>query len=154
MQGILPNGHSYALWIIQLSMCNLLLQFTKEFEWFRGLEKADKYVLFWPLRPFVATKWQQFSLFRKIREELSDFIRKSGSSFSYFLSSFFNCSNPVVAGIVYWLIRILICGGCLVGAGIFLAFIGIKIAKWFVQLVYVTIRWYAKECYNVKGIKY
>ena len=36
-------------------------------------------------------------------------------------------SNPVVAGIVYWLIRILICGGCLVGAGIFLAFIGIKI---------------------------
>ncbi len=36
-------------------------------------------------------------------------------------------SNPVVSGIVYWLIRILICGGCLVGAGIFLAFIGIKI---------------------------
>ena len=36
-------------------------------------------------------------------------------------------SNPVVAGIVYWLIRILISGGCLVGAGIFLAFIGIKI---------------------------
>lgn len=36
-------------------------------------------------------------------------------------------SNPVVAGIVYWLIRISICGGCLVGAGIFLAFIGIKI---------------------------
>ena len=36
-------------------------------------------------------------------------------------------SNPVVAGIVYWLIRILICGGCMVGAGIFLAFIGIKI---------------------------
>ncbi len=37
-------------------------------------------------------------------------------------------SNPVVAGIVYWLIRILICGGCLVGAGILLAFIEIKIA--------------------------
>ena len=37
-------------------------------------------------------------------------------------------SNPVVAGIVYWLIRILICGGCLVGVGILLAFIGIKIA--------------------------
>ena len=36
-------------------------------------------------------------------------------------------SNPVVARIIYWLIRILICGGCLVGAGIFLAFIGIKI---------------------------
>ena len=36
-------------------------------------------------------------------------------------------SNPVITGIIYWLIRILICGGCLVGAGIFLAFIGIKI---------------------------
>ena len=36
-------------------------------------------------------------------------------------------SNPVVAVIINWLIRILICGGCLVGAGIFLAFIGIKI---------------------------
>ena len=34
-------------------------------------------------------------------------------------------SNPVVAGIVYWLIRILVCGGCLVGAGILVAFIGI-----------------------------
>ena len=37
-------------------------------------------------------------------------------------------SNPVIAGIIYWLIRILICGGCLVGAGILLAFTGIKIA--------------------------
>lgn len=38
-------------------------------------------------------------------------------------------SNPVIAGIIYWLIRILICGGCLVGAGILAAFIGIKIAE-------------------------
>ena len=38
-------------------------------------------------------------------------------------------SNPVIAGIVYWLIRILICGGCLVGAGILVAFIEIKIAE-------------------------
>ena len=37
-------------------------------------------------------------------------------------------SNPVIAGIIYWLIRLLICGGCLVGVGILLAFIGIKIA--------------------------
>ena len=37
-------------------------------------------------------------------------------------------SNPVIAGIIYWLIRILICGGCLVGVGILVAFIGIKIA--------------------------
>ena len=36
-------------------------------------------------------------------------------------------SNLVVAGIIYWLIRMLVCGGCLVGAGILLAFIGIKI---------------------------
>ena len=104
-------------------------------------------------------------------------------------------SNPVIAGIIYWLIRILICGGCLVGAGIFLAFIGIKIAGLYkkccwdmitilvilismaiaiyfgdlintvlpinllfllllVQSVYVTIRWYAKEWYKVRGIKY
>ena len=37
-------------------------------------------------------------------------------------------SNPVIAGIIYWLIRILICGGCLVGVGILVAFIEIKIA--------------------------
>ena len=37
-------------------------------------------------------------------------------------------SNPFVAGIGYWLIRILVCGGCLVGTGILIAFIGIKIA--------------------------
>ena len=37
-------------------------------------------------------------------------------------------SNPVIAGIIYWLIRILVCGGCLVGAGLLAAFIGIKIA--------------------------
>ena len=37
-------------------------------------------------------------------------------------------SNPVIAGIIYWLIRILICGGYLVGVGILVAFIEIKIA--------------------------
>ena len=37
-------------------------------------------------------------------------------------------SNPVVVGIIYWLIRILICGGCLVGVGILVVFIEIKIA--------------------------
>ena len=36
-------------------------------------------------------------------------------------------SNPVVAGIIYWMIRILISGGCLVGVGILLPFIEIKI---------------------------
>ena len=38
-------------------------------------------------------------------------------------------SNPVISRIIYWLIRILICGGCLVGAEILVAFIGIKIAE-------------------------
>ena len=37
-------------------------------------------------------------------------------------------SNTVIDRIIYWLIRILICGGCLVGVGILLAFIEIKIA--------------------------
>ena len=38
-------------------------------------------------------------------------------------------SNPVISRNIYWLIRILICGGCLVGAGILVAFIGIKIVE-------------------------
>lgn len=37
-------------------------------------------------------------------------------------------SNPVIAGIVYWLIRILICGGCL--AGMLVAIIGIKVVDY------------------------
>ena len=47
-------------------------------------------------------------------------------------------SNPVVAGIIYWMIRILISGGCLVGVGILVAFIGIKIAGL-----------YKKYCWNM-----
>ena len=49
-------------------------------------------------------------------------------------------SNPVVAGIIYWLIRMLVCGGCLVGAGILLAFIGIKITG-----LYKKCCWYMLE---------
>ena len=68
-------------------------------------------------------------------------------------------SNPVIAGIIYWLIRILICGGCLVGAGILVAFIGIKTRTpinllfllLFVQLVYVAIRWYMKGWRDTKS---
>ena len=54
-------------------------------------------------------------------------------------------SNPVVVGIIYWMIRILISGGCLVGAGILVAFIGIKIAElykkccWDMITIMVTI---------------
>jgi hypothetical protein len=47
-------------------------------------------------------------------------------------------SNPVIAGIIYWLIRILVCGGCLVGMGILVAFIGTKIAGL-----------YKKYCWNM-----
>ena len=68
-------------------------------------------------------------------------------------------SNPVVAGIVYWLIRILICGGCLVGAGIFLAFIGIKIVGlykkycWDMITILVTLISMATAIYFGKWIK-
>ena len=54
-------------------------------------------------------------------------------------------SNPVVARIIYWLIRILICGGCLVGAGIFLAFIGIKIVGLYKKFSYYSCNWYMLE---------
>ena len=37
-------------------------------------------------------------------------------------------SNPVVAGIRCWMIRLLSTGGCVVGVGMLLAFIEIKIA--------------------------
>jgi hypothetical protein len=46
---------------------------------------------------------------------------------------------------VYWLIRILICGGCLAGAGILTAFLGIKIAEiykkycWDMTTIMVTL---------------
>ena len=40
-------------------------------------------------------------------------------------------SNPAVAGIIYWLIRILICGGCLVGVGILVTLISMAIALYF-----------------------
>lgn len=68
-------------------------------------------------------------------------------------------SNPVLAGIVYWLIRILICGGCLTGAGMLVAFIGIKIVLpinllfllLLVQIVYAGIRWYVKGWREARG---
>ena len=42
-------------------------------------------------------------------------------------------SNPVIAGIEYWLIRILILGGCLVVAGILAVVIGIKAVRIYKQ---------------------
>ena len=68
-------------------------------------------------------------------------------------------SNPVVAGIIYWLIRLLICGGCLVGAEILLAFIGIKIAGlykkycWDMITILVTLISMATAIYFGKWIK-
>ena len=51
---------------------------------------------------------------------------KFDGALGYMISN--GISNPVVAGIIYWMIRILISGGCLVGVGILLSFIEIKIA--------------------------
>ena len=68
-------------------------------------------------------------------------------------------SNPVVTGIIYWLIRLLICGGCLVGAEILLAFTGIKIAGlykkycWDMITILVTLISMATAIYFGKWIK-
>ncbi len=68
-------------------------------------------------------------------------------------------SNPVIDRIIYWLIRILICGGCLVGAGILVAFIGIKIAGlykkycWDMITILVTLISMATAIYFGKWIK-
>ena len=68
-------------------------------------------------------------------------------------------SNPVITGIIYWLIRLLICGGCLVGAEILLAFTGIKIAGlykkycWDMITILVTLISMATAIYFGKWIK-
>ena len=68
-------------------------------------------------------------------------------------------SNPVIARIIYWLIRILICGGCLVGVGILVAFIEIKIAGlykkycWDIITVLVILISIATAIYFGKWIK-
>ena len=72
---------------------------------------SDCVVFFDTIATFVQTIAGWFVLIGKNVAQISDGI-----------------SNPVVAGIINWLIRILICGGCLVGVGILLAFIEIKIA--------------------------
>ena len=116
---------------------------------------SDFRIFFDAIATFIQTIAGQIALTEKNVAQISDRI-----------------SNPAVAGIIYWLIRILICGGCLVGVGILVTLISIAIALYFgdwiktaltlnllllllfVQLVQVTIRWYAKECYKVRGIKY
>lgn len=68
-------------------------------------------------------------------------------------------SDPVIAGIMYWLIRILICGGCLVVAGILVTMIGIRIAKlykkycWDVITIMVTLMSLAITIYFGDWIK-
>lgn len=68
-------------------------------------------------------------------------------------------SNPVIAGIVCWLIRILICGGCLVVAGILAAIIGIKVAGlykkycWDMIIIMVTLMSLAVTIFFGDGIK-
>ena len=61
-------------------------------------------------------------------------------------------SNPVIARIIYWLIRILICGGYLVGVGILVAFIvNLLFLLLLVQVIYVVIRWYVKGWRETRG---
>ena len=48
-------------------------------------------------------------------------------------------SNLVIAGVVYWIIRILICGGCLAVAGILSVVIGIRIANLYKKYCWDTI---------------
>lgn len=68
-------------------------------------------------------------------------------------------SNQVIAGIVYWLIRILICGGCLAVAGIPAAAIGIRITKlykkycWDMITIMVTLMSLAVTIYFGDWIK-
>lgn len=50
----------------------------------------------------------------------------------------YGLANPIIAGIIYWLVRVLICGGCLVVVEALVAFIGIKIAGL-----------YKKYCWNM-----
>ena len=68
-------------------------------------------------------------------------------------------SNPVIAGIVYWMIRILICGGCLAVAGILAALIGIRVASlykkycWDMITIMVTLMSFAVTIYFGDWIK-
>lgn len=48
-------------------------------------------------------------------------------------------SNLVIAGVVYWIIRILICGGCLAVVGILSVVIGIRIANLYKKYCWDTI---------------
>lgn len=48
-------------------------------------------------------------------------------------------SNLAIAGVVYWIIRILICGGCLAVAGILSVVIGIRIANLYKKYCWDTI---------------
>ena len=68
-------------------------------------------------------------------------------------------SNPVVAGIIYWLIKILVYSGCLVGAGILVVFIWMKIAGlykkycWDMITIMVTLMSFAVTIYFGHWIK-
>ena len=66
-----------------------------------------------------------FDTFATFVQTIAGWIALIGKNVAQISNGIF---HPVIAGIIYWLIRILICGGCLVGAGILVAFIGIKIA--------------------------
>ncbi len=69
--------------------------------------------------------WYSFDTIATFTQTIAGWVVLAGKNVAQISDGI---SNPVVAGIINWLIRILICGGCLVGVGILLAFIEIKIA--------------------------
>ena len=67
-----------------------------------------------------------FDTIAAFTQTIADWIIQTGKEAAQISNGL---SNPVIAGIVCWIIRILICGGCLVVAGILFAVIGIRITK-------------------------
>ena len=67
-----------------------------------------------------------FDTIATFTQTIADWIIQTGKEAAQIRNGL---SNPVIAGIVYWMIRILICGGCLAVAGILAASIGIRVTK-------------------------
>ena len=59
--------------------------------------------------------WYSFDTIETFTQTIAGWVVLTGKNMAQISDGI---SNPVIAGIIYWLIRILVCGGCLVGAGI------------------------------------
>lgn len=67
-----------------------------------------------------------FDTIAAFTQTIADWIIQTGQEAAQISNGL---SNSVISGIVYWMIRILICGGCLAVAGILAASIGIRVTK-------------------------